>query len=523
MSGDTERTPLVHTTSLSSTRGALDVESVAPAAPSVEYIDDVDDLTPFASHKRWPRKRGVSALVFALLALVLVGVVLFAMEPSSASASASAAATPASPNAETLRETAAAEASGIATSTTSARVEATATAVVDEDAPPGDDAETSTATATAETETETEAVASPPPPHHATTLSWDDVVAVEDEEAPATRADSDVDGAVTSETVTTSDASGADASDSDAVSATVSTSTVNEAKPEPEPEAVRVSLATRHSFSNAEFAIGVVEACATHTTALACTGQKDVYGCAWLDGACRVGCDVFESKIGCVTQGDLCSYDVDGGGCSYTPSDCDSFNAAVACTTAGSSKCGWLKDKCFDRNTVMRGCVLRDKATCEVTNPDDHEEIPCMWHTPRTLSINGVVEYIGDEENFENTNRTGICVTELPCAQHTNPDACATQAPMCVYDYASSACVHTKTIQDSYRVCSTASDALNTCPDANNGAKLFCNFNFEHSGYCQRCTTMTTVDACLELVVEAGQQRCISKCFTANETDRSAM
>jgi Flp pilus assembly protein TadG len=521
MSGDTERTPLVHTTSLSSTRGALDVESVAPAAPSVEYIDDVDDLTPFASHKRWPRKRGVSALVFALLALVLVGVVLFAMEPSSASASASAAATPASPNAETLRETAAAEASGIATSTTSARVEATATAVVDEDAPPGDDAETSTATATAETETE--AVASPPPPHHATTLSWDDVVAVEDEEAPATRADSDVDGAVTSETVTTSDASGADASDSDAVSATVSTSTVNEAKPEPEPEAVRVSLATRHSFSNAEFAIGVVEACATHTTALACTGQKDVYGCAWLDGACRVGCDVFESKIGCVTQGDLCSYDVDGGGCSYTPSDCDSFNAAVACTTAGSSKCGWLKDKCFDRNTVMRGCVLRDKATCEVTNPDDHEEIPCMWHTPRTLSINGVVEYIGDEENFENTNRTGICVTELPCAQHTNPDACATQAPMCVYDYASSACVHTKTIQDSYRVCSTASDALNTCPDANNGAKLFCNFNFEHSGYCQRCTTMTTVDACLELVVEAGQQRCISKCFTANETDRSAM
>jgi len=224
-----------------------------------------------------------------------------------------------------------------------------------------------------------------------------------------------------------------------------------------------------------------------------------------------------------VTQGDLCSYDVDGGGCSYTPSDCDSFNAAVACTTAGSSKCGWLKDKCFDRNTVMRGCVLRDKATCEVTNPDDHEEIPCMWHTPRTLSINGVVEYIGDEENFENTNRTGICVTELPCAQHTNPDACATQAPMCVYDYASSACVHTKTIQDSYRVCSTASDALNTCPDANNGAKLFCNFNFEHSGYCQRCTTMTTVDACLELVVEAGQQRCISKCFTANETDRSAM
>jgi len=521
MSGDTERTPLVHTTSLSSTRGALDVESVAPAAPSVEYIDDVDDLTPFASHKRWPRKRGVSALVFALLALVLVGVVLFAMEPSSASATASAAATPASPNAETLRETAAAEASGIATSTTSARVEATATAVVDEDAPPGDDAETSTATATAETETE--AVASPPPPHHATTLSWDDVVAVEDEEAPATRADSDVDGAVTSETVTTSDASGADASDSDAVSATVSTSTVNEAKPEPEPEAVRVSLATRHSFSNAEFAIGVVEACATHTTALACTGQKDVYGCAWLDGACRVGCDVFESKIGCVTQGDLCSYDVDGGGCSYTPSDCDSFNAAVACTTAGSSKCGWLKDKCFDRNTVMRGCVLRDKATCEVTNPDDHEEIPCMWHTPRTLSINGVVEYIGDEENFENTNRTGICVTELPCAQHTNPDACATQAPMCVYDYASSACVHTKTIQDSYRVCSTASDALNTCPDANNGAKLFCNFNFEHSGYCQRCTTMTTVDACLELVVEAGQQRCISKCFTANETDRSAM
>jgi len=521
MSGDTERTPLVHTTSLSSTRGALDVESVAPAAPSVEYIDDVDDLTPFASHKRWPRKRGVSALVFALLALVLVGVVLFAMEPSSASASASAAATPASPNAETLRETAAAEASGIATSTTSARVEATATAVVDEDAPPGDDAETSTATATAETETE--AVASPPPPHHATTLSWDDVVAVEDEEAPSTRADSDVDGAVTSETVTTSDASGADASDSDAVSATVSTSTVNEAKPEPEPEAVRVSLATRHSFSNAEFAIGVVEACATHTTALACTGQKDVYGCAWLDGACRVGCDVFESKIGCVTQGDLCSYDVDGGGCSYTPSDCDSFNAAVACTTAGSSKCGWLKDKCFDRNTVMRGCVLRDKATCEVTNPDDHEEIPCMWHTPRTLSINGVVEYIGDEENFENTNRTGICVTELPCAQHTNPDACATQAPMCVYDYASSACVHTKTIQDSYRVCSTASDALNTCPDANNGAKLFCNFNFEHSGYCQRCTTMTTVDACLELVVEAGQQRCISKCFTANETDRSAM
>jgi len=521
MSGDTERTPLVHTTSLSSTRGALDVESVAPAAPSVEYIDDVDDLTPFASHKRWPRKRGVSALVFALLALVLVGVVLFAMEPSSASATASAAATPASPNAETLRETAAAEASGIATSTTSARVEATATAVVDEDAPPGDDAETSTATATAETETE--AVASPPPPHHATTLSWDDVVAVEDEEAPSTRADSDVDGAVTSETVTTSDASGADASDSDAVSATVSTSTVNEAKPEPEPEAVRVSLATRHSFSNAEFAIGVVEACATHTTALACTGQKDVYGCAWLDGACRVGCDVFESKIGCVTQGDLCSYDVDGGGCSYTPSDCDSFNAAVACTTAGSSKCGWLKDKCFDRNTVMRGCVLRDKATCEVTNPDDHEEIPCMWHTPRTLSINGVVEYIGDEENFENTNRTGICVTELPCAQHTNPDACATQAPMCVYDYASSACVHTKTIQDSYRVCSTASDALNTCPDANNGAKLFCNFNFEHSGYCQRCTTMTTVDACLELVVEAGQQRCISKCFTANETDRSAM
>ena len=517
MSGDTERTPLVHTTSLSSTRGALDVESVAPAAPSVEYVDDVDDLTPFASHKRWPRKRGVSALVFALLALVLVGVVLFAMEPSSARASASAAATPASPSAETLRETAAAEASGIATSTTFARVEATATAVDDEDAPPRDDAETSTSTA----ETETEAVASPPPPRHATTLSWDDVVAVEDEEAPATRADSDVDGAATSETATTSDGSGADASDSDAASTTASTSTVNEA--EPEPEAVRVSLATRHSFSNAEFAIGVVEACATHTTALACTGQKDVYGCAWLDGACRVGCDVFESKIGCVTQGDLCSYDVDGGGCSYTPSDCDSFNAAVACTTAGSSKCGWLKDRCFDRNTVMRGCVLRDKATCEVTNPDDHEEIPCMWHTPRTLSINGVVEYIGDEENFENTNRTGICVTELPCAQHTNPDACATQAPMCVYDYASSACVHTKTIQDSYRVCSTASDALNTCPDANNGAKLFCNFNFEHSGYCQRCSTMTTVDACLELVVEAGQQRCVSKCFTANETDSSAM
>jgi len=517
MSGDTERTPLVHTTSLSSTRGALDVESVAPAAPSVEYVDDVDDLTPFASHKRWPRKRGVSALVFALLALVLVGVVLFAMEPSSARASASAAATPASPSAETLRETAAAEASGIATSTTFARVEATATAVDDEDAPPRDDAETSTSTA----ETETEAVASPPPPRHATTLSWDDVVAVEDEEAPATRADSDVDGAATSETATTSDGSGADASDSDAASTTASTSTVNEA--EPEPEAVRVSLATRHSFSNAEFAIGVVEACATHTTALACTGQKDVYGCAWLDGACRVGCDVFESKIGCVTQGDLCSYDVDGGGCSYTPSDCDSFNAAVACTTAGSSKCGWLKDRCFDRNTVMRGCVLRDEATCETTNPDDHEEIPCMWHTPRTLSINGVVEYIGDEENFENTNRTGICVTELPCAQHTNPDACATQAPMCVYDYASSACVHTKTIQDSYRVCSTASDALNTCPDANNGAKLFCNFNFEHSGYCQRCSTMTTVDACLELVVEAGQQRCVSKCFTANETDSSAM
>ena len=114
MSGDTERTPLVHTTSLSSTRGALDVESVAPAAPSVEYVDDVDDLTPFASHKRWPRKRGVSALVFALLALVLVGVVLFAMEPSSARASASAAATPASPSAETLRETAAAESARVA-------------------------------------------------------------------------------------------------------------------------------------------------------------------------------------------------------------------------------------------------------------------------------------------------------------------------------------------------------------------------------------------------------------------------
>ena len=476
MSHDTERTPLVPSASTPLARDAIDIESHADAAPSVEYVDDADDLTPLSSHKHWPRKRGLSAALFAVIALAFAATMLYVVEPSSSRANASAAATPASANADTARETAAAEASGIATTPTES-------------------------TPTAEARTVNEATRTTTSGEGAGALSWDAVVAPQTEEVRETIA-----GGKAS-------ADGADASGDSASGATDGTSSATGA----DEEKVQVSLATRHSFSNAEFAVGVVEACSTHKTAVACTAKKDVYGCAWLDGMCRVGCGVFESKVGCATQGELCSYDVDGGGCSYTPSDCHAFNAAVACTTAGSNKCGWLKDRCFDRNAVMQGCISRDEATCAVTNPADFEEIPCMWHTPKTLTIDGAVVYIGDEENFENTNRTGLCITELPCAQHTSPDSCATQTPMCVYDYSLSACVHAATVQDSHRLCSTASDALNTCPDASNGAKLFCNFNFEHSGYCQRCSTMSTVDDCLQLVDETGQERCVAKCFTSGD------
>lgn len=490
MASDTERTPLVGP---SSTSVVVDVPS--SSSVDVRFVDDVDDLTPSASYKRWPRSRGVSLILFFSLALAIVGAVLFAVEPSSSFTPSASAATPAS--------------------AASARTIATTPAIVASESVESSTAGSTTTSARANAESESSTSLSESTDSNA--LSWEATLVEEEEETTTSvesanagedanaASDLDRDDANASEGAQ----SGDNGSNGDAFvenSSPVAVATVE------------VSLATRHSFSGAEFAAGVIEACARRSTVIACASQRDVYGCAWIDGTCRVGCDAFDGAIGCSAQGDVCAFDADEGGCSYAPSDCDAFNAPVACTTAGSNKCGWLRDQCFDRNVVMRGCNARDEASCVVMN-EAVGGIPCMWHTPRTLEIDGKVVFIGDAQNFENSNRTGLCVTAFPCAQHTNPNSCAMQSPACVYDYSTSSCVHVRAEHASHRLCSTANDELNACPDASDGAKTFCNFNYEHSGFCQRCSSASSVDACLELVVEAGQRRCVSKCFTAKQVD----
>lgn len=502
-------------------RGARDDDANdAPRAnANVEF--DAGDSTPSASFRGWPRRKGYSIAFLWLAALVLCGGVLYSVEPESDETPASAAATPASASDETRRLNGAIERATAArggggsltttsqTSSYSSEFSAVANDGGEYEAPSsttGGGASPTSVENGGSTESTSEESASSADGGDETSgggggsdehivIGWDEVLnpVVEEQET-------NMDG------------------DEPLFELTLQPPPPAPARPpSPYSPPAPLSLATRHSYSNAEFAVGVVEACAQKHTASGCSSIANVYGCTWTGTSCRVDCGTFESRVGCESQGDFCAYNSTGvGGCTYSPYRCSALNDAASCTTNGG-RCGWHGGACFEMREETERCAAKTKDECHASalnTTSDGNEVPCAWHVEHTVIIGGELTYTGTENVTNATVLPGTCVVGFECASFATPSQCAGRSPMCVYDTSAGACVRTARVAESHHLCAPlAPIGHRLCPNSDDGHETFCNFALDGAGFCQKCASLGVVDDCDHLTDPRGQARCKAKCF----------
>lgn len=286
--------------------------------------------------------------------------------------------------------------------------------------------------------------------------------------------------------------------------------------PAPSSPPAPLSLATRHNFAPAAFAVGVVEACAMKHSASSCVAARELYGCTWNGASCIVDCGTFHSQVGCDTQPGVCAHNATTGACSYIVPPCAKYTSAAACTTTvADGGCIWFDGSCYAERHATAVCHSKTKEQCASAS-GNAGEMPCLWHVNNTFAIGGEVVYIGHETNVTSVERLpGECVVRRACGEFTKPESCGSRSPMCVYDHHSRTCARSRAYAEHHRLCATLGPQDHrTCPPDDEGAKTFCNFNFGgRGGFCQRCAGFDNATACNALPYATGRDRCSSKCL----------